>query len=339
MGAVDERRRRDAAFQHRGSDMDIKHLRGVWGFRLFASVGLAAAVLAWFYCTDPFGGADTLTRAQFLALSIVASGPAYLALRVLSGESRGHDAWRRAMTGDVGAAIVWAARILAGAIIFAAIVCSLGVVGSARAAESSTPPPSALGYLPVLRAEVVRSWPDAPDAAALAAQVEQETCISLRSRSCWSPHAELKTPREYGFGLGQITVTPRFNNFEAARLLDASLTRWAWEDRFDAARQLRVLVLMDRQAYRAVARAPDPRERFAMALSAYNGGAGGLSADRRLCGQVAGCDPARWFDNVERVSLKARTAAAGYGQSFFAINRGYVRAVLVDRRARYVGRV
>lgn len=346
--------------------MDWKQVRGVHGFRLFVSVGLAAAVLAWFYFTDPFGGKDTITRAQFLALSLVAALPAYLVLRVLSGEARGHDAWRAAMrnvvpdrsiehlfdqaeasddekaVGEVGeavkrpnpiaAAILWAARMLSGALIYWAILSTLGIIGSARAAEL---PAAVTAHAPLLRAEVDRYWPDAPDRVALAAQVEQETCVSLRSRSCWSPRAELKTPREYGFGLGQLTVTQRFNNFDAAKRLDATLVHWAWEDRFDAARQLRVLVLMDRQAYRAIANAPDPRERLAMALSAYNGGTGGLSADRRLCGQVAGCDPRLWFGNVERTSLKARAKTAGYGQSFFDINRGYVRAILVDRRQRY----
>lgn len=350
--------------------MHVRSHAPVWGFRLFVGLVLAALVLLWFYRTDPYGGADTITRLQFILLSIVASLPAYLVLRVLSGEGRGHDAWRAAMgimlprpppkgggrlygpgeldeweasktRNPVAAAVLWAARIVAGAIIYAAIVCSLGVVGSARAAppDLPAPPAGALVHLPALQAELAAHWPAAPDRAAIAAQVEQETCTSLRSRFCWSPHAELRTPREYGFGLGQLTVTQRFNNFDAAKLLDGSLRAWAWADRFDPARQMRVLVLMDRQAMRGIGHARTPLEAFAMALAAYNGGAGGLSADRRLCAQVEGCDPGTWWGNVETHSLKARAAQAGYGQSFYAINRGYVRAVLLERRVRYAGGV
>ena len=72
-----------------------------------------------------------------------------------------------------------------------------------------------------------------------------------------------------------------------------------------------------------------------MSFSAYNGGLGGVLQDRRLCAKVAGCDPDRWFGHVEHYSLKARTKSAGYGKSFFDINRGYVRAVMDERRQRY----
>ncbi|MBS0370211.1 MAG: lytic murein transglycosylase [Proteobacteria bacterium] len=206
---------------------------------------------------------------------------------------------------------------------------------AARAVAADLPT-GAVTYLPVLQGELRAHWPDVPLPSALAAQVEQETCASLRSAKCWSPHAELRTSREYGFGLGQLTVTPRFDNFAEARKLDASLRDWQFADRYDPARQLRVLVLMDRAAFRALRSVPDGRERLAMAFSAYNGGLGGVLQDRRLCASVPGCDPARWFGHVELHSLKARAKQAGYGQSFYDINRGYVRNVMITRRARYV---
>ncbi len=56
---------------------------------------------------------------------------------------------------------------------------------------------------------------------------------------------------------------------------------------------------------------------------------------RGVAAALAGCDPDRWFGHVEHHSLKARTKTAGYGNSFFDINRGYVRAVMDDRRYRY----
>ena len=67
--------------------------------------------------------------------------------------------------------------------------------------------------MPTLATEQRTHWPDVPIRSALAAQVEQETCPSLKSAKCWNPRAELKTSREYGFGLGQLTVTQKFDNF------------------------------------------------------------------------------------------------------------------------------
>lgn len=208
------------------------------------------------------------------------------------------------------------------------------------AASGQTIPPATMArvqqYLPALQHEQRIHWPDAPAPATLAAQVEQETCASLAHKKCWNPKAELKTSREYGFGLGQLTVTSRFDNFAAARGLDGSLRDWQWSDRYDATRQLRAMVLMDRNAYRSLASAaPDEHERMAMALSAYNGGLGGVRNDRRLCGMTAGCDPTRWWGHVELTSTKARTSAAGYGRSFYAINREYVRNIIKVRRPRY----
>lgn len=180
-------------------------------------------------------------------------------------------------------------------------------------------------------------WPGLPDAAAVAAQIEQETCVTLRSKTCYSPKAELKTAREYGFNYGQITVTRAFNNFEQAKRLDPALADWRWEDRLDGTRGLVALLAMDRQAYASCAgMMSTDRDRLACAFAVYNGGLGGFRSDRRVCSNTRGCDPTRWFGNVEGTSLKAKKPARGYGQSFFQINRGYVSAVMGSRRPKYV---
>lgn len=196
-------------------------------------------------------------------------------------------------------------------------------------------PSLALVYLPVLVGVIGGVWPDVPDPAILAGQIEQETCITLAHSKCWNPRAELKTSREYGFGLGQLTVTPAFNNFEAAKGWDKTLSGWAWSARFDPEMQLRALVAYDRNLYRQIKFGADPRERTAFMLSAYNGGLGGLFKDRRLCAASSGCDPERWFGHIERHSFRSRTAVKGYGQSFFAINRGYVANIMGFRSDRY----
>lgn len=190
-------------------------------------------------------------------------------------------------------------------------------------------------YLPVLASVTLALWPDMPDPALLAAQVEQETCISLTHSKCWNPRAELKTSREYGFGLGQLTVTKKFDNFKAAKGWDKSLADWQWGQRYDPQMQLRALVAYDRNLYRSVTFGQTDRDRLAFMFSAYNGGLGGLIKDRRLCASTPGCDQNRWVGNVEHTSFRARTAVSGYGKSFFQINREYVHNIMVVRSPKY----
>lgn len=190
-------------------------------------------------------------------------------------------------------------------------------------------------YLPVLSREIDKYWKDAPVRSVFAAQVRQETCPSLKSKKCWSPFAELKTDREYGFGLGQITVTKSFDNFREARKLDSSLKSWAWEDRYKAEFQLRTLVLTNKVNYGFFLRDSSPLNALAFMFAAYNGGRGGVLSDRAVCRATLGCSPGVWFGNVERTSRKAKVAANGYGKSFFEINREYVRHICIEYPARY----
>lgn len=287
----------------------------------------AFLVLAWYWYTDPAGGADTKVRLQACAWGIVLASLAYVIRRGLMGAVRTRELASQVMRfSNIGAGVA-----LAGAYIMVGLIF-LGLCSLAHGAE---PPAAAASLLPVLHAEQVARWPAMPYPSILGSQIEQETCPGLRSRQCWNPHAELKTNREYGFGLGQITITSRFDNLAVSRGLDPSLRDWKFEDRFDPARQLRVIVLMDRGIYGKIPGAATPADRVQFMLAAYNGGAGGLSSDRRVCVQTAGCDPARWFGHVEHTSLKARAKVQGYGQSFFEISRSYVDNIWRVRRARY----
>lgn len=194
-------------------------------------------------------------------------------------------------------------------------------------------PQGAVTLLPVLRDELGSQWPSAPLKSAFAAQVEQETCISLKSKGCWNPRTELKTSREYGFGLGQLTITSRFNAWEEVKGMDKDLRSWKWEDRYDPRLQLRAMVVKDRYNYE---RFPDVPGRQAFMFASYNGGLGGTLSDIKMCRATQGCNPALWFDHVEHTSLKAKTKVKGYGQSFFDINREYVRNILMVRRGKYI---
>ena len=191
-------------------------------------------------------------------------------------------------------------------------------------------------YLPVLSDNVNIYWPDLKWKSMLGAQVRQETCPSLKSKMCWSPHAELKTSRELGIGLGQITITAQFDNFKAAKKLDTTMTNWTWENRYNANYQLRALVLMDKFNYGKFSWAAEEKDQLAFAFAAYNGGIGGVLSDRSVCRSTRDCDPTRWFGNVEHTSKKAKVAVNGYGNSFFAINRSYVTHITGEYHLRYL---
>lgn len=196
-------------------------------------------------------------------------------------------------------------------------------------------PPLALETIPVLVQEIDRAFPGYPAPEVFAGQIEQETCPSLTSKKCWNPRTELKTEREYGFGLGQLTVTSRFNAWEEVKTMDPSLKPWKWEDRFNVQYQLRALVVKDAWNWRQFPLAADSTERTAFMLASYNGGVGGTINDVKLCKAQIGCDPAQWFDNVELTSSKSRTKWKGYGKSAFEINREYPYNIIYVRSDKY----
>lgn len=257
------------------------------------------------------------------------------ALRILQPRVDAQHAALKALAQDSTAAgLVYLGR----AILLVAVMMLV-----TTAARAEAPPAAAVPLLPVLKTEQIAHWPAMPLPSALGAQVEKETCPSLKHRSCWNPRAELKTSREQGVGLGQLTRSwnaAGVLRFDALAEIRAAFPRelagLSWASPFDPRLQLRALVLKDRQAFDQVHGADGVLERLAMTFAAYNGGAGGLASDRRACAATPGCNPAKWFGNVEATSLKARAALPGYGESFFAINRRYVREILQQRRGRYL---
>lgn len=202
-------------------------------------------------------------------------------------------------------------------------------------------PKNALQYLPVLVENQQAIWPTAPMPSFLAAQVEQESCISLTHSKCWNPRAQLKTSREWGRGFGQVTTayradgSIRFDKQEELRQQFPSLKGWTTDNWADPGYQLTAIVEMDKAIYGRQRGAATDRDRLSFTLSAYNGGESGVLQDRRLCANTKGCDQARWLNHVANTSLKSRTPHPGYRQSFFAINREYVTNVLDVRRQKY----
>lgn len=222
----------------------------------------------------------------------------------------------------------------------ALLVAAALVSMAASALAGDALPDRARQYIPILKEEQARLWPDMPLPTALAAQVEQETCPSLKHRQCWNTRAELLTSRERGVGLGQITKTERFDALAGVRSANMrELADWTWanDSIYDPRLQLRALVLMDLAAWKYTQGAANPTERLKFALTAYNGGIGGVASDRKVCQATPGCDPSRWTGHVEHTSLKAKKPVSGYGLSFFDINRAYSRNILGFRLTHYQG--
>lgn len=208
---------------------------------------------------------------------------------------------------------------------------------------AQTIPKNALIYAPLLKQELATSWPTHPLPSSIAAQIEQESCVSLTSTRCWDPRAELKTSRENGFGLGQTTIaynadgSVRFDNFEEFKKLDVRLKSWKFEDRYDPKRQIIMMVAVDKNQYNKIKfPVASDLDRLNFSFSAYNGGFGGVLQDVKLCGSTQGCDATKWVGNVAIVSFKSKIKVQGYGLSFFDINRQYVDNIMNKRRAKYV---
>lgn len=141
---------------------------------------------------------------------------------------------------------------------------------------------------------------DAP-VATFAGQVHQE--------SGWRPNAK----SAYAGGLAQFTpATADWIGGVFPDLADRQPYNTAWA--------LRALVRYDRYLWERMPATASTCDRMAFVMSAYNGGPGWVSRDRREA-KEAGADENRWFGHVERFN-------AGRAPAFFAENRNYPRAIL-----------
>ena len=208
-------------------------------------------------------------------------------------------------------------------------------------------PVNAGPLLPVLSAQVKEVWPSMPVPYYFGGLIEQESCIGLKHSKCWAATSRLKSAREEGAGLGQLTRaykadgSVRFDALEDAKRLDAKgLNELRWETVYSRPDlQMRVIVLMTRANWNRLDKlVPDVDGKLAMTDAAYNGGLGGVLNERRACGLRDGCDPNQWFGHVEKVCLKSKKPLYG-NRNACDINREHVDLVLRVRMNKYKGKV
>lgn len=283
--------------------------------------------------SDPDNGLSTLLGGLALAQGIWAVAASHLARKWLMDypEADMRRLFAKASEGSIGAGLALIAMSI--------VLLGLLMVFAPRAKADALPSGFAK-YGATLKAEQVRYWPDHPYPAVLAALVEQESCISLKSKGCWNPAAKLKTDREEGAGMGQITRayradgSLRFDSLAGLRnQYGGDLAELSWGSVYRRPDlQLRAIVLMSRDAARPFRAAPSM---LAFGDAAYNGGAGGVQKERRACKMTPGCDAGLWFDHVELHCLKSRQPLYG-GRNACDINREHVRNVFLVRLCKYV---
>lgn len=203
-------------------------------------------------------------------------------------------------------------------------------------------PLAALQYLPALAVEANRMWPASPPEtnSYLAGLIDHESGCPGLKKMCWNPSAQLKTKREEGAGMGQVTKayredgTLRFDKLTELRDSHPALSGLDWATIYQRPDlQLRAMAYMIRTGDKKFATIP-ANTRFDFIDAGYNGGDGGTQSERRHCGLTDGCNPDKWFGHVENHCLKSRKALYG-NRSACDINRYHVKDVRLQRQPKY----
>lgn len=309
-------------------------------FRYFFIIGGSLLVLLALFLTDPDGGLGTSMILLGLVTPMLALAFAHLARKALFDypEADMQTLLKKCLESPTGAGLAFLGLCLV-------LYGTLGLFGkSANAQDVRTYiPVKAYVFAPMLKAEQQRFWSDHPRPAILAGLVEQESCISLTHSRCWSPSSRLKSDREEGAGLGQITRayradgSLRFDSLSDMRRQYTDLREWNWENVYVRADlQLRAIVLMSRENFMAMPKDMIPISKLNFVDAGYNGGMRGVANDRRACQIKTGCDPQKWFGHVELTCTKSRVAIYG-NRSACDINREHVRYVMLIRSTKYEG--
>lgn len=189
-----------------------------------------------------------------------------------------------------------------------AIVLLWGLIAGAGAAHGGELPSAARVWQPTVIREARAVWGVSAPASLFGAQIHQESHWDASARSA------------YAAGMAQFTAATARDMarwYPELGPADAVNPRWA----------IRALVRYDRRLWSNLADTATDCDRWAMTLSAYNGGSGWLTRDRALCRREIACDPSRWWGQVERQTQRADWARAE--------NRAYPSRILLTLQPRY----
>ena len=203
-------------------------------------------------------------------------------------------------------------------------------------------PQGAYIYKDTLLKEQSIYFPHTPIQAYSFSLIEQESCIHLKHKKCWNPQSQLKTSREEGAGLGQLTRayktdgTLRFDSLQGIRnQYKQDLKDLSWSNIYQRPDlQIRAMLLMVRDTYKSLYDVKDPVSRLHFTDAAYNGGIRDLRKERVACGLKANCNPQYWFNHVEKIKVKSDAPLYGTRSAYF-INREHVEYVFHYRLDKY----
>lgn len=303
---------------------------------LFMALG-SALVLAALFVTDPLGGSVTAAWLLQSARFVVLVALVFFGLRALADypEADGRDLHRMAQQTATGAGL---ALVYRGLTLVAMALLALAVAGNAGAQPV---PANAPRHLPTLATLQAQHWPAMPTPWVLAGQVEKESCLTLRHSRCWDATARLKSAREEGAGLGQLTRTwrpdgsLRFDALAEMRAAHPALAALSWSNIYQRPDlQLLAIVLKNRDNWSIFRAVPDPAQRLIFSTLAYNRGVGGVQSEMRACRLSPGCDPQRWAGHVERTCTASRKPLYA-GRSACDISRAYPLDVIERRAPKY----
>lgn len=294
--------------------------------------GGGVAVLMALLATDPDKGVTTGIMLMSLASGLLAVLCAFIVRKAWHDypEADARRLFAKAGEHPIGAGLALVA--------LSVVTFGLLLVFAPRA-HAADVPAQAEPLLPMLRVEIERAWPDHPMPSYFGGLIEHESACP-RPRSCWQPTAQLKSAREEGAGLGQLTRayrpdgSMRFDALAEMRAAHPALRELDWRTIYQRPDlQLRAVVLKSRDDWRAIG----PAARLEFADLAYNAGRSRVSQDRRACAMTPGCDPSQWAGHVERTCTASRQPIYGT-RSACDISRHHVADVMA-RAAKYAGRL
>lgn len=203
-------------------------------------------------------------------------------------------------------------------------------------------PPQAFEYKEIIHTEISTFFPNIPEYNYVPALIEHESCISLRHSRCWKSTSELRSAREQGVGLGQVTRafredgSIRFDTLSNLKnMYKSELKEASWDiikNRPDL--QIRMIVLLLRTDNKQLYNIEDELVRLHFTDSAYNGGIRDVHRSRRACGLAKNCNPQFWFDHVENYIQKSNKILYG-NRSAKMINAHHVSDVFKTRLPKY----